>query len=44
MQRSFALFAELERQYGRRVGVQAYRVLKRALRTLGEHTPSSNNA
>lgn len=44
MQRSFELFAELERQYSRRVGVQAYRVLKRALRTLGARTPSRNGA
>jgi DNA-binding MarR family transcriptional regulator len=34
MQQSFELFADLEREYSRRLGAQAYQALKRALRTL----------
>lgn len=34
MQRSFELFAEMERDYSRRLGAQDYQALKRALRTL----------
>jgi DNA-binding MarR family transcriptional regulator len=40
MRRSFELFAELEREYCRRLGVRDYAALKRALRTLGD--PASN--
>jgi DNA-binding MarR family transcriptional regulator len=36
MQRSFELFAELEREYCLRLGARNYAVLKRALRVLGE--------
>jgi DNA-binding MarR family transcriptional regulator len=38
MQRSFELFADLERDYHCRLGAQTYRSLKRALRVLGERT------
>jgi hypothetical protein len=34
MQRSFELFADMERGYSRRRSAQAYQALKRALRTL----------
>lgn len=43
MQESFELFAEMERGYRRRLGAQAYQTLKRALRTLGEQSLSSND-
>lgn len=42
MQQSFELFADLEREYCRRIGTQTYRVLKRALVALDERRPSSN--
>jgi DNA-binding MarR family transcriptional regulator len=34
MQRSFELFADMEREYSRQLGAQVYEALKRALRTL----------
>jgi DNA-binding MarR family transcriptional regulator len=40
MQRSFELFADMEREYSRRLGARAYQSLKRALRTLGERSPN----
>jgi DNA-binding MarR family transcriptional regulator len=43
MQQSFELFADMEREYCRRIGAQAYHVLKRSLRALGERRPSSND-
>jgi DNA-binding MarR family transcriptional regulator len=43
MQQSFELFADMEREYCRRIGAQAYRILKRALLALGERRPSSND-
>jgi DNA-binding MarR family transcriptional regulator len=43
MQRSFELFADMEREYSRRIGAQSYRILKRALLALGERRPSSND-
>ena len=42
MQQSFELFADMEREYCRRIGAQDYRILKRALLALGERRPSSN--
>ena len=42
MQRSFELFAHLERDYSRRLGAHTYAVLKRALHELAELRPSSN--
>jgi hypothetical protein len=33
----------MEREYCRRIGAQAYRILKRALLALGERRPSSND-
>jgi hypothetical protein len=42
MQQSFVLFADLEREYRRRLGAQDYAVLRRALRALGERGASSN--
>ena len=43
MQQSIEWFADIKREYCRRVGVQAYRALKRALRTRGERSPLSND-
>jgi DNA-binding MarR family transcriptional regulator len=43
MQRSFELFAGIERDYSRRLGAQTYAVLKGALQTLGERRPSSDD-
>lgn len=36
MHRSFELFDNLEREYGRRLGAPAYQALKHALRVLGQ--------
>jgi DNA-binding MarR family transcriptional regulator len=41
MRQSFELFADLEREYSRRLGPQDYAVLRRALRTLGERGTST---
>jgi DNA-binding MarR family transcriptional regulator len=43
MQQSFDLFADMEREYRRRLGAQAYRVLKRTLLALAGRRPSSND-
>jgi DNA-binding MarR family transcriptional regulator len=43
VQQSIEWFADIKREYCRRVGVQAYRALKRALRTRGERSPLSND-
>ena len=41
MEKSFALFADLERDYQRQIGAQAYRVLKRSLLALGQRPMAS---
>ncbi len=43
MQRSFELFADIERDYCRRLGAQTYAALKRALKALGEQGRSSED-
>jgi DNA-binding MarR family transcriptional regulator len=43
MQQSFELFADIERDYSRRLGAQTYGVLKRALQALGERIPSGED-
>jgi DNA-binding MarR family transcriptional regulator len=42
MMLSFELFADLEREYSRRLGAQTYTALKRGLRTLGEQNASTD--
>ena len=43
MQQSFELFADIERDYSRRLGAQTYAVLKRALHELAERRRSSDD-
>lgn len=43
MKQSFELFADIERDYSRRLGAQTYAVLKRALQQLAERPPSTND-
>jgi len=43
MQQSFELFADIERDYRRRLGAETYAVLKRALQKLAGRRPSSDD-
>jgi hypothetical protein len=43
MQQSFELFADIERDYSRRLGGQTYGVVKRALQELAELRLSSSD-